>query len=712
MNDSETTTGPGTARDLLVEVGVEELPHAVIDSTITTFAKAFEAGLKENQIGFGHVKTFSTPRRMGLLVHDLNEKQDDYREEKRGPSVAKAYLPDGKPSSALFGFLRGNNAQIGEIVETETDAGRYVFLVREISGVPTVDLIPDILHRSLQALSFPKTMRWNPTQAHFARPIRWILLLFGSEVIGFSTAGVESARTTFGHRAYSADPLRIESPNEYEQTLLKTRVVADRDKRIVLIRDKVSALAENEGLRVVEEAGHLFAENADLTEYPNAVLCSFHEDFLELPREVLISEMIEHQHYFPLETAAREGDEADISARFIAVSNIENNDRTRQGYERVLNARLNDGKFFFDEDRKHNFGDLLERLRKVLFHVKIGTMHQKVERIAKLGGIIARELDLTDKQHRDIEQVALLCKNDLTTLMVNEFPHLQGVMGYYYALSSGYERSVALGVREHYLPRFSADRLPSGTEGAVVGIADRLDTLLGIFSIGLKPKGSKDPFALRRSVLAVIRIIIHLQLHLPFQELLHSGLELFEGDAPDTAEEVENFFVTRVRTIFVEMGFRHDEIEASLGNILDDPYEAYRRVEALHSMRGDRDFEDLLVSFKRMSNIIRDYDAAQVDEEVPRSISEDLLLQEQERELYDFFVSVRGEVEESIESRDYSRVYRVLSTLKPYVDRFFDHVLVMDEDKKLRGNRILLLSTIAGTFARIIDFSKIVQPGE
>jgi glycyl-tRNA synthetase beta chain len=721
-NSSPSQREDTSPRDLLIELGTEELPHGIMDRTGDAFRRSFVSLLREHRIKHGEVSLLFTPRRITLLIREIHPRQDDYRQEKRGPSVQKAYLPDGKPSAALLGFLKGNAVGVEDVEEKETNGGRYIYLVRDVRGSETDSVLPDLLDRCLRSLNFPKTMRWENQDLPFPRPIRWLVFLFGEKVNPYQVAGVQAGRHSWGHRAYSSDSLAVSCPDAYEETLLAAGVIADQEKRRSMIQQEVAELAGEHGLRVPPEAEGLYRENANLTEQPRAVLCSFEEEFLSLPREVLISEMIEHQHYFPLEQA----DGMSLSNLFIAVSNIRDNGETRDGYQRVLRARLNDGAFFYDEDHKNDLKALGERLHRVLFHKQLGTMSRKVERIADISGMICSSLNLSRDQTDQIEQVAMLCKNDLTTLMVGEFPHLQGVMGSYYALFSGYGPEVARGIREHYQPRFASDQLPDSIQGAVVGIADRLDTMMGIFSIGLKPKGSKDPFGLRRSVLAVVRIIIHLHLHLSLHRLLREALQLYRGAGEQTKSgadpegpsggvstdvllgEIEDFFISRIRTIFFDMGFSHDEIEASLGSLLEDPYEAYRRVDALHRLRGDRDFEDLLISFKRMSNITRDV----ADLPDTGEISEELLTEPQEKELYTYFLEHRDDVLEGIWNRDYTGVYRILSTFKPYVDRFFDHVLVMDENLRLRRNRIALLTAILGTFSDIIDFSKIVLPGE
>ena len=686
-------------RNLLVEIGVEELPHSFIPDAMEQLNSLFTGLLRESRVGFGEVKVYSTPRRMTLLIGSVEEVQASCVVEKRGPSLEKAYLPGGKPSAALLGFLKGNGAKEEQLVVKDTGNAKYLFLELASEGLETESLVPEILRKTLGAISFPKRMKWESSGFTFARPIRWILALFGEKVIPFSIADIQSSRYTFGHRAYAAGRIELGNPSEYEVRLLDASVVADRGRRLASVREQVSAAAEREGLEVPEIAGVLFERSTDLVEFPHAVLCSFESHFLELPPEVLMSEMMEHQHYFPLV----EKGSGKLSNRFVAVSNIRDNACTGAGYQRVLRARLNDGKFFYSEDKKRSFLQYAERLRTITFHEKLGMMDAKVERIRRISGELSGLLGLDDGVKSRVDTTASLCKNDLLTLMVGEFPELQGIMGSYYARSSGYPDEVAAGIREHYLPRFAADALPKGIEGAVVGIADRLDTIMGIFSIGLKPKGSKDPFGLRRRVLGIIRIIIGARFGHSVRALIEKSSLLY-GTSPGLVEEVSSFFKNRIRSIFEEMGFSYDEIDASMANVLENIYEAYRRVQALHEMRGNENFEHLLVSFKRIGNIIRD--------ETQFSFSEDLLREREEKELYAHFKKVEPEVLSSITRKDYQEVYRVLGGFKSSVDVFFDKVLVMEEDLKLRANRMGLLKTVIGLFADIIDFSKIVRAGE
>ena len=689
-------------RDLLVEIGVEELPHAAVKDAIRGFRELFIKGLEERKIGFSEVTEFSTPRRLALLIKDAAETQDTFTEERRGPSAEKAYDKEKKPTKALLGFLNGNGITLDDIVVKDAGPSQYVFCVRKMGGEKSMALLPGILEKTLKSMSFPKTMRWEATGFAFARPIRWVLFLFGAETVPFRIADVASGNCTFGHRVYGKGSIIVNNPAEYEKKLESASVIADRQKRKGIIEKQIEELAGPENLEVPEAAHGLFDENTDLTELPHAVLCSFDETFLDLPPEVLESEMIEHQHYFPL---VKKGN-GEVSNRFIAVSNIRENRETITGYQRVLLARLSDGRFFFREDKKRGFGSYLEELKAVTFHERLGSMHEKVERIGKIARTLAGLLLLDEKAKKSINEVCRICKNDLVTLMVNEFPNLQGTIGSYYARESGYPEEVARGVFEHYLPRYAQDRLPEGTEGAVCGIADRLDTILGIFSVGQKPSGSKDPFALRRKVLAVIRIIIERGLNFSMQDLIKGALSLYAEKAVSEKfiPDVEEFFRARIRTIFSDMGFSYDEIDASIEGVLEDIYEAYRRVRALHEVRPNPGFEDLLLSFRRMSNIVK--------EEEDSAFAHTLLKEKEEIELYSHFTSTEDEVKKNILSKNYEEVYRILSGFKPAVDSFFDNVLVMDPAPAIRKNRIGLLKRITGVFSGLVDFSRIVSNNE
>ena len=685
---------------LLCEIGVEELPHSISFRVARDFKESFTKLLDENRIDHGEVRLFSTPRRFSILIQNVSQYQSDYEEEKRGPSFDKAYS-DGRPTRALLGFCRANGIEPEEVVFKEVRGSRYIFAVKKIKGDKTVKLLPDILETVLNGMRFPKTMRWEKSNFSFIRPIRWILFKYGDEVVGYDKVGLSSSEYTFGHRVYSSEAIKVENVEDYEELLNKACVVADRDKRLNLIREGVERITKELNTRVPEGAEVLFEVNTDLTELPNPVLCSFEEEYLTLPPEVLISEMVEHQRYFPLMDS-----EGKITNNFIVISNIKDNTKSKAGFERVLRARLNDGKFFYEEDKKRNFFDYLEDLKAVSFHPELGSMEEKVRRVEKISGVISDYLKLEDEVKRDILEAATLCKNDLVTQMVGEFPNLQGIMGYYYALESGHGERVAKAIKDHYRPRFSGDRTPEDIVGSVVGIADRLDSIIGIFSTGYEPKGSRDPYGLRRAVFSIIRIIVDKKINLSLSNLLSEvvGIYPLVKDRENFKKKLEDFFKTRIRSVFQEIGFDYDEIDAAMANVLDDIYEAYRRVEALHRFRSREGFKDLFIAFKRMANIVKE--GGECDES--GRVNPDLFVQQEEKALYNYYLEKKSYIKRAIDSKDYEEVYEILGSFKSYVDDFFDNVLVMEDNRNLRCNRIYLLREIVESFSGIIDFSKLV----
>lgn len=682
-------------RTILVEIGVEELPHEIIPSTISQFTRLFLHALSENSISYKSIKPFSTPRRLSLLVEGVDEAQKKFVEEKRGPGIEKAYNGNGRPTKALEGFLKANDADEKDIIIKESNGKKYVFIEKKRGGKKTVELLPEVLKSVLEGMSFPKTMKWEKTGYQFPRPIRWIVFMFGNEVVPFEIAGVKSSNLTFGHRIYYDQPEEIKDPDSYRDKLVSLKVLVDREERRSRIDTELRELCARDNLRVPESADILLDYNTDLTEYPHLVMCRFEEEFLTLPEEVLISEMVHHQYYFPLV----EEKSKKLSNRFVVVSNIEDNSHTIGGYERVLRARLNDGKFFFEEDKKKNFSTYREVLKKVTFHEKLGSMDEKVNRIERISEILCNHLGFEGKEREYSITAASLCKNDLVTQMVGEFPELQGIMGYYYARSSGYPDEVALGIKEHYLPRFSGDKIPESIPGMVVGIADKLDNIMGIFSIGIRPKGSKDPFGLRRNVFGIIRIVIDKKLHLSLKELVDEISPLYKS-SQRIIDDVHDFIVIRIRSIFEEFGFKYDEIDATQMKVMDDVYESYKKLEILHRMRDNPGFNNLLIAFKRMANIIEKLEFYMVDE--------NLFCEKEEIALYNYFKEKKNQIQVLIQRGDYEEVFKILSTFKPYVDSFFDNVLVMEEDEKLRNNRLSMLKEIIDVFSDVIDFSKIV----
>jgi len=690
-----------SSRDLICEIGVEELPHEFSHSTAINFKDNFISILNENRLKYDQIKYYSTPRRFALLVKSLNDKQEDFWEEKRGPSIDKAYK-DGKPTKALIGFCSGNGISIEDVVRKKVKGNEYVFATKLIKGKETEKILADILDQAINNLHFPKNMKWEESGYRFIRPIRWILFVYGSKIIPFKKVGIESSNYSYGHRVYAKDKIIIDKPIEYEKYLKDANVIVDRDTRKAIIEKDVLDLANKMDSFIPEEAKVLYDINTDLTEYPVAVLCEFEKEYLKLPPEVLTSEMIEHQRYFPLYNNGSK----DISNKFIVISNIKDNNLTQSGYERVLRARLNDGKFFYDEDRKRDFKAYLSTLKNVSFHPKLGSMEEKVQRIRKISNYLCSFLDINDDFKKEIDTAALLCKNDLVTLMVNEFPNLQGIMGYYYALESNYSKVVAKAIKEHYLPKFANDSLPEEVPGSVIGIADRLDSIIGIFSTGYEPKGSRDPYGLRRNVFSIVRIILDKKFEFSLAELIIKIMDLYPlvDERKKFLDNLFVFFKSRIKSVFEDFGFAYDEIDATLSTVLEDIYDSYRRVKTLHEIRKNKSFQDLLVAFKRMANIVKD------ESDCPKKIdvNKELFTENAEKSLYDYYKGKKNDILDAIERKAYEEVYEILGSFKPYVDQFFDEVLVMEDNMELRCNRIAMLKEILDSFSGIIDFSKIV----
>ena len=688
-------------KDLLCEIGVEELPHALAHDTAINFRDSFVSILNENRLQYSDVTYYSTPRRFALLIESLSDRQKDYKEEKRGPSIDKAYV-NGNPTKALIGFCSANGISPNDVIVKKVKGNEYVFAVKFIKGKETKDILPDILENAIDNLRFPKNMRWEQSGFRFIRPIRWIVFIYGSEVVPYKKVGIESSNYTYGHRVYAKDKIIINEPKQYENLLLKGNVIVNRVRRKEIIEKELLKLISKLDLFVPDEAKILYDINTDLTEFPVPVLCKFEEEYLSLPPEVLISEMIEHQRYFPL----YDRKSSNISNKFIVVSNIKDNSQTIYGYERVLRARLSDGKFFYEEDKKKDFKEYLKVLKNVSFHPKLGSMEEKVQRIRSISSYLCSLLDIDGNIREEVDNAALLCKNDLATLMVNEFPNLQGVMGYYYAIASGYGEGVAEAIKEHYLPRFYNDQLPKKLPGAIVGIADRIDSIIGIFSAGHEPKGSKDPYGLRRNVFSIVKIILDKKFEFSLEELITRIIDLYPlvKNKDRFLEKTFLFFKNRIRSVFEDLGFTYDEIDATLSSVLDNIYDAYRRVKALHEMRKNKSFQDLLVAFKRIANIVKDESGC------PERIkfNKNLLVEKDEILLYDYYNNRKNNVQHAIKEKNYKDVYEILGSFKPYVDRFFDEVLVMEDDMAIRCNRISMLKEILRSFSGIIDFSKIV----
>lgn len=685
--------------ELFLEIGTEEIPAGFLPIVMADLERLLSKELDTARIRFEGMRTFATPRRLGIAVTGVAPQQERQELNLSGPSTKVAFDPEGNPTKAAIGFARSNGVEVSELSRVTTEKGEYLFLSRIVEGRPTVELLPEILPRLINDLPFRKSMRWKDLDIRFARPIHWIVALYGGKLVPLVHGNLQSGNVSYGHRFMAPGSFEVEN---YEQFLRKAEehfVIADPDQR----RRQVAAELEREAQAVggclkIDES--LLDEVNFLVEFPMAVAGSFDESYLELPRELLVTTMREHQRYFTLTDK-----QGNLLPLFITVSNtrVEDPAVVSRGNERVLRARLSDAMFFWNEDRKQPLENRLEALKSVVYQAKLGTSYEKITRFRQLATKLARKLDPTVEALTD--RAALLAKCDLETGMVFEFPELQGVMGQEYALLEGENPRVARAIYEHYLPVQAGGELPSDNVGAFVSIADKIDTICGCFSVGLIPTGTADPYALRRSAIGILNIILERCYRLSLADLVEESVALLQDKlvrAPeDVVAEVLEFIRMRFLNMLVAQGQPQDVVEAILSVSFADAVDALSRVRALAEFRGRDDFEPLAVAFKRVGNIIKGSKDDQVDES--------LFEEPCEGELFAVLQKVEGDFASFLEKGDYVAALLIVAGLRGPVDTFFDGVMVMAKDEEIKRNRLALLTRVAGVFRQIADFSRIAD---
>lgn len=681
--------------EFLLEIGTEELPAGFMTPAREALVKMFSDAMTGARIGVETVETMATPRRLILRADGVDTMQTSHEIEKTGPPKAQAYDDDGKPTKACIGFAKSQGVDVSDLIIVETAKGEQVAVRKVDEGRPTIDVLAEIVPGLLEKIPFPKTMRWMDLDVRFGRPIHWIVALFGGTVVPFSYGNIESGALSRGHRFTHPGELGVSSFDELRRTLESQKVIIDPEARKDKIRKEVSSLVDRRSAEVLEDE-ELLDEITYLVESPYPVKGEFPEDFLELPASILITCMKKHQRYFAVQDKKER-----ITNKFIAVNNtpVKDPDVSVKGHERVLKARLEDARFYFKEDRKAPLIDRLDALKGVVFHSKLGTSYEKVERFTKLACKLAERF--APDRTADVERAAKLAKCDLETGIVYEFPELQGIIGSYYAKLDSETDDVASAVREHYLPAYAGDRLPKTIIGSLVSIADRLDTIAGCFSVGLIPTGGADPYALRRHALGIIQIVIGIGKPLDMERLVADAIDLIGEKRTRNKQEVLNDIMEFIRTRFVNFhtsrGFSLDVVEAAVRARFDDLTDARRRVEALEKWKKRDDFDDIMIGFKRVVNILKNTEPGTLD---PKVLTED-----QEKELHKVFMEVRARAEPLIADGDYEKALETTAELKGPIDSFFDHVMVMDKDEKLKNNRLALLKEIADFFNRMADFS-------
>ncbi|HOP63702.1 MAG TPA: glycine--tRNA ligase subunit beta [Spirochaetota bacterium] len=686
--------------NFLCEIGTEEIPAGYIPAAVKSLKTVMTDRFRDERIDFSEIEVYATPRRFAVLISGLAENQRSETVELKGPSAKAAYDQEGAPTKALQGFLKGNGLEPGDVEARDTEKGSYVFASKKLESGKTVDIIPGIIENIVLTLPFPKRMKWSDKKVTFPRPIAYFLLMFNDSVIPFEIEGIKSGNLTRGHFVQANKMIEISSISDYADKLRENCVIIDQDERKEIIRKGLLAAAESAG-GILYEDEELLDTVTYLVENPHIIVCEFDKNFLEIPDIVLIAEMKEHQKYFAITDK-----NGKLMNKFLVTANNPENENVKKGNVKVISARFTDAGFFYKEDAKIKLEDRVDSLKKVLFHKELGSIYDKIVRVGDAAGILIELLGIDSGTAEKIKRAVLLSKADLDTAMVYEFASLQGQVGRIYALNEGEAPEVADAINDHYRPRFSGDIVPSGIVSIVLSIAEKIDNILGSFSVGNIPKGSQDPYALRRQANAIVELIIRNNLKLQLGEAFEQAAENYKDGATLTGKIVE-FVNTRAKTIFTEDGFRYDEIDACMIEGNTDYLELHRRAESLNSFRKNEKFSELLLGFKRMNNILAGFRKDNKDYKL--SFNESLMEEKEEKELYAFFNSKSAEMAELISGSQYVNLFELMIEAKPLIDAFFDKVLVMDKRLEMRDNRLSIIEGILNNFRTLIDFSKIAD---
>ncbi|PKM76582.1 MAG: glycine--tRNA ligase subunit beta [Firmicutes bacterium HGW-Firmicutes-15] len=686
-------------KDFLLEIGVEEMPSAFMGRSLEDFKTITAQKLQEKRIKYISVDTLGTPRRLVLHIKGLEENQDDALIENKGPKKSSAFDQDGSPSKAAMGFARGQGIEVSDLEIREVAGVEYVFAIKKEVGGQTEDLLSGILLDIINSLSFPKSMRWGYYHTRFARPIRWLLALYGDKAINLQVENVLSSNYTSGHRFLAPEPILVESIDGYFTALRDHYVIVDQVERKKMIWQQVQDVAKNAGGRAMDNED-LLNEVSFLLEYPTAFYGEFSVSYLDVPPEVLTTSMIEHQRYFPLFD-----DENKLLPAFIGVRNGTDFrlDLVKAGNERVLKARLEDALFFWKEDTQKPLAEMVPGLKEVLFHERLGSLLDKVGRLRDMAVYVGQENGLSTPEKLD--RAAFLCKADLRSNMVYEFPELQGIMGRYYANEGGEDSEVADAILEHYLPRFAGDSLPASETGIVLSLAEKLCNLTAFFAIGIKPSGSQDPYALRRQALGIVNIIIDLGLKSDLRQLIgqaYEGLQMLSPDRnrEDTVNDLMDFILQRMRGIMLDRGLSYDVIDGVLYQAGGDLSEIMLRAEVLRKFKMASQWEDFQVVFNRSYNLSRKWESAAVRTELLEDASE--------KALYQHYLQLRPMVEIAVKEKRYEAALEMLAGMRTDIDQFFEAVMVMVEDEELKAARLGILKAIVGLCNFLADFSKVM----
>jgi len=688
-------------KQFLLEIGVEEVPARFLPLAAEGLKKAAAEHLEAANIGFSSLSAYVTPRRLALIAEGLSEKQADVSREVFGPPKKSAFDAGGKPTKAAIGFAKSVGIAPEKLIVKEKNSGEYVAALVEEKGKPLSEVLPEVMKKIILALHFPKSMRWGDGTLRFVRPIKWLLAICDSETVELELEGIRSSNVTKGHRFLSPVTFQVKEAKAYRTLLETSFVIVDQEKRRQIIAAELEKLGASVNGTVIRDE-ELLDTVTNLVEYPVGVLCDFPAEYLELPEELLITVMKDHQKCFGVRDP-----EGKLLNNFIVISNTlkDNSEIVKAGAERVIRARFEDARFYYKEDLERPLASKVEELKKVIYHEKLGTIHEKALRIKEMASYIAGDAGLREKA----ERAAILAKADLVSGVVREFPELQGIMGKYYAAHDGEDPDIATAIYEHYLPRHAGDALPETPLGTALALADRIDNIVSFFSIGLLPTGSEDPFALRRQAIAVCTILFEQKYPFKIKSLLEKGMEAI-GRPPQAPERIDRnllsdlikFFEARLFQILESKGYEPDLVNSVMGIAVDSPlYEMIKRIEALERFKKSPAFPSFLIAIKRVRNIIPEGGLP-----APK---EDLFLEKEEKELYRSALEIETKLEALLKGNRYGEAALLMAEIAGPVNRFFDKVLVMAKEEGVKQNRLALLSFIWSLALKVCDFSRISE---
>ena len=682
---------------LLVEIGTEELPPKALKKLSDVFAEQLTKQLDDAQFNYAELNAFATPRRLALSVKGLSEQQPTQNIERRGPAIKAAYNDNGQPTKALLGFAKSCGVEVSELEQIETDKGAWLYFKASAPGKKIEDVIAEMIETALSQLPIPKPMRWGDRDIDFVRPIHWVVLMYGNKTLTSDIKSFKTSNITHGHRFHAPDAISIDHADSYIDLLRKSYVLADFNERKTTISELLNAHAQKYQAELFYEDS-LLEEVTNLVEWPVAIVGEFSEDYLNIPHETLVATMQEDQRYFPM----RNKQDQSLLPNFITIANIEskNPETIKRGNERVIKPRFEDAGFFWLRDRKTTLESRRTALEGILFEKQLGSILDKTNRIEQLATVLAGILNFDQSA---AARAASLCKCDLVTEMVGEFPKLQGIMGRYYALHDDEPAEIALALEEHYQPLQSGSVLPSSNIGKVIAICDRIDTLLGIFATGKKPTGVKDPYALRRAALGIIRIAIESELDFNLLELLNHAARLLKDklDTQAAVKETHEFIIERLRGYFVEQGFSADVFAATRSSQPKSLLDFAKRMHAVKLFCNSPHAATLAAANKRIRNILKSQDIADMN------IRTDLLKEKTEQTLLSELKRIEQNALPKIQQHEYTSALEAMTELKEPIDSYFENIMVMDEDEAIRNNRVATLFRVNSLFTSIADISQL-----